>query len=132
MSREDGIGYCGTCGRKATWVTLDGYGGCEVHGRGPLNWTRPYPTTDVRDANGVRIAKGQRVAPIGDVAGTIVDVTAPAADYDDTAERDVALWPRVVVEYDDGIVESWRAVNFDRHGDLDHYVCDDVEIEEGA
>lgn len=128
MSRQDGIGFCGTCGRKATWVTLDGFGGCEVHGRGPLDWTRPLPATDVRDRNGLRVRKGQRV--VGD--GTVVDVTGPDADYDDAAGRDVALGPDVVVEYDDGTVERWRAVNFDRRGELPFYRAEDVEIDEAA
>lgn len=107
MTREDGIGYCGQCGRRALWVTVGGFGGCEVDGRGPLNWERPYPETDVRDRDGVRIARGQNVG--ADEVGTVVDVTPPDVDYSDRAERAVRSWPEVVVEYDDGTVERFLA-----------------------
>lgn len=114
MSKEDGIGFCGTCGRKATWVTLDGYGGCEVHGRGPLNWTRPYPDVDVRDGNGVRYAAGQRVVE----GGTVVAV------------RDEEGGPVVEIEYDDlGTVETWLSWQRVEGGP---FVMDDAEIEEGS
>lgn len=133
MTREDGIGYCPECGRRVGWMTLEGAGGCEVHGRVFVNYDRPYPRADVRDANEIRIRKGVRVLPVEGVAGTVVDVTDEDADWDDGAQRAVALGPYVVVEYDDGTVERWMAQGHDRHGPYDgYYVCDDVEIDEDA
>jgi len=82
--------------------------------------------TDVRDAEGTLITSGVRVRT-GNSEGTVLRVTKPDADVNEHGNPE-ALGPYVVVDYDDGATESWVAQNWDRQGELDHYVCTDVVV----
>lgn len=134
MTREDGIGFCPECGRRASWVTLDGWGGCGVHGRIALDWNRKLPAVDVRDFEGTRIAVGQRtVDAAGREDGTVVGISEPDADYSDRAERAVERGPVVTVEYDSGESIPFEAfARYTRGGDHDGYEADEVVVKEDS
>lgn len=82
--------------------------------------------TDIRDAEGTPIKEEARVRT-GNDEGTVVRITEPDGDVNEHGHP-VAVGPYVIVEYDDGATEHWVAQNWDRRGELDHYVCTEVVV----
>lgn len=81
---------------------------------------------DVRDPEGAPLRVGVRVRT-GNAEGTVTKVMEPESDTDHYG-RDVSVGPFVVVQYDDGAIEHWVAQDWGKQGQLDHYVCHDVEV----
>jgi len=82
--------------------------------------------TDIRDAEGAPLTVGMRVRT-GTEEGTVLQITEPDADVNEH-NQPVSLGPQVVVEYDNGDTEHWVAQDWDKHGPLGFYRCDDVDV----
>lgn len=114
-------GFCPTCYQQTTGDMLDGSGWCPDHGKVMVEFQRPKPPVEIRDAEGQDVRRGMTVVEDGREVGYVTAIT----EREESASVDVTV--SYAVEGD----ETWTAWVNPKDPDGPR-TCDDITVKEEA